>query len=229
MKVKNYLSFSVATHIFLAIVFFLVWPRFSPTTRFEIVLQPAISNVGSRKSETEQPADSSYKTPFLSRSRLESGPVSIPKVPLPSIAVPSNLPLDDSAYLPSLDDLVLSNEPPVRIFTPELDDWLAPRASSSTTTTSASEIVWLEGEEFLSNSLNEFGLSQIQLKNQLSIQVELRVEESGIVSNIQRTLTGDQEIDQKIDRFLGQMSFRPSTSSYNVRFILKLIPGAIFR
>ncbi len=231
MKGRGYLSISAITHFVLAALLFFFWPRFSQVKKFEILLQPMLpqTEADSRNESSEPIFHATKSFQGVNQSFFDVKPVPVPDVPLPKHNQ-ENVPLDaNKAYLPSLDDLAITEEMIIRTFTPNLEiPAESPLRSLSRSPTNA-EIFWIEGEEYLAENFSKNVFSQLLLKSQLTIEVSIEVEESGIVSNTIKTLTGEPEIDQQVDRFLAQMIFRPSNRPYTVRFVVKLIPGTIYQ
>lgn len=233
MSWRAYVSISLSLHLLATASFILLWPRSGGVRPLEIVLvTERVTPVEPRSDTRRDRSEVSSDAPTSIGS--EFGSAASRALPVPRLPMIETRPLatDSGAefiQVPVFDRGWEGDSGPQTLAAP-VDALLNSTARPTSFSPSAAvDVEWGEGGEPPGPGLNTSMFRSLSLKGTLQIEVTLEIDSSGLVKSARKTITGDPEVDQAVDRFLDQLAFRPSETAREVRLTIRLLPGAIYR
>lgn len=231
MMWQRYFFVSFGIHLILATLVFLIWPSTRKETRLEIFISNSVSpsQDSSQKSNEGSHFSPNFNTFKQTPENRVFKKMAIPNTTIENLLKNIAVPMTFFQYeIRPLDDVPFTSFDSQRTYTPSIDDLLI-QSDPEPTSGSSIQIEWHEGGELISDRFNASMFHEISLENPLNISISLEVGEDGIVKKIERTITGQRKIDQAVESFLNQFTFRPADQPYQIKLSIRLIPGAIFR
>lgn len=234
MSWRAYVSISLSLHLLATATFIILWPRPGGVRPLEIILvtervPPIEPRSGTSHDRSEVPQDVPATIIGSEFGSSASRVLPVPRLPMLEARPVTSDTGTEFMQVPVFDRGWEGDSGPRPLAAP-VDSLLNSTARPTSSSSSAAvDVEWVEGGEPPDPGLNTTMFRSLNLKGTLQIEVTLEIDSSGLVRSARKTITGNLEVDQAVDRFLDQLSFRPSETDREVRLTIRLMPGAIYR